>query len=221
MRSTSLTIAPHKVPTLPRLLTLAFVLAALLMMTGVSRANSCSTITLTNKPITCTIPEQTPELTLSSTLTGLSFTAQAQGMVLIYDDKAHTILSDVVVFSNVAGVATVAFLSDTDGIPVTAQGLPILGQFAESNKPISISVALSNGQFLNSRICSDVAESPSCSGSSDSISMSMSKSTVPEPGTFILFGSGLLGSGVLRYSAGSFRRRLLRRGRRSCTTNPS
>jgi hypothetical protein len=66
-----------------------------------------------------------------------------------------------------------------------------------------------------------VAESPSCSGSSDSISMSMSKSTVPEPGTFILFGSGLLGSGVLRYSAGSFRRRLLRRGRRSCTTNPS
>ena len=139
-------------------------------MSRASWTNSCSTVTLTSKPIICTIPEQTPELTLTSTLTGLSFTAQAQGMLLIYDDTAHTILSDVVVFSNVLGVATVAFLSDTDGIPVTAQGLPILGQFTESNKPISISVALSNGQFLNSRICSDVAESPSCSGSSDSIS---------------------------------------------------
>ncbi|PYX68026.1 MAG: hypothetical protein DMG78_26360 [Acidobacteria bacterium] len=48
--------------------------------------------------------------------------------------------------------------------------------------------------------------------------MSMSTTTVPEPGTFILFGSGLLGSGVLKYSAGAFGRRLLRRGRRNCTT---
>jgi hypothetical protein len=49
--------------------------------------------------------------------------------------------------------------------------------------------------------------------------MSMNTSTVPEPGTFILFGSGLLGSGVLKYSAGAFGRRLFRRGRRSGTTN--
>jgi PEP-CTERM motif-containing protein len=210
MQSTSL----HKPPTLPRLLAVVFVLALLLMMTGVSRATSCSTISLTSKPVTCTIPEQTPELTLAATLTGLSFTAQAQGMVLIYDDAAHTILSDVVTFTNVGGIATVAFFSDTDGIPVTAQGLPILGQFTESNKPVSLSVALLNGQFVNAKICSDLAESPSCSGSSDSITLSASKTTVPEPGTFILLGSGLLGSGILKYYPGALRRRLLNRNGR-------
>jgi hypothetical protein len=45
------------------------------VLTSASWADSCSTITSTSKPITCTIAEQTPELILTSTLTGLSFTA--------------------------------------------------------------------------------------------------------------------------------------------------
>jgi hypothetical protein len=38
-------------------------------------------------------PEASPEVALSVTLTALTFTAQAQGMVLIYDDSTHTLLS--------------------------------------------------------------------------------------------------------------------------------
>ena len=211
MQAIPLPIVPQKAAVLRQPLTLVAVLVAVFMISNMGWADSCSTLSLSSTPITCTIPEQTPEIALASTLTGLTFTAQAQGMVLIYDDSTHTLLSDIVTFTNVGGVATVAFDSDTDGIPVTLQGLPILGQFTESNKPISISVALINGQFLNTKICSDVGESPSCSGGSDSISLSTGSTAVPEPGTFVLLGSGLLGSGVLRYSAGSFGRRLLKR----------
>jgi len=164
-------------------LTFIAALVAVLLMSNLGWADSCSTITLGKQPITCTIPEQTPELALNVTLTGLSFTAQAQGMVLIYDDSSHTLLSDVVTFSNIGGVATVAFVSDTNGIPITSQGLPILGQFTESSKLITISLALGNGQVLHAKICSDWG-STSCYEGSDSITLSVS--SVPEPGTIIL-----------------------------------
>src|SRR5467141_3327514 len=182
-------------------------------MSSPSWADSCSTLSLSlnSQPIHCTAPEANPEVALAVTLTGLSFTGQAQGTVLIYDDSTRTLLSDVVTFTNVGGVATVAFVSDTDGIPVTAQGLPILGQFSESDKPILISVALGNGQLLRAKICSDVGESPNCSGGSDSIGLSIGKTSIPEPGTFILLGSGLVGSGAWRLAARSVGRRLLER----------
>ena len=131
-------------------------------------------------------------------------------MVLIYDDSTHTLLSDVVTFSNVKGVATVAFVSDTDGIPVTAQGFPVLGQFTESDKPILFYVALGNGQFLRAKICGDARKSPSCSGGSGSIGLSIGKTSIPEPGTFVLLGSGLVGSGAWRLAARSVGRRLLK-----------
>jgi len=113
--------------------------------------------------------------------------------------------------SNVGGVATVAFVPDTDGIPVTAQGLPILGQFRESDKPILISVALGNGQFLRAKICSDIGESPRCSGGRDPVGLSIGKTSIPEPETFVLLGSGLVGSGAWRLAARSVGRRLVAR----------
>jgi len=102
-------------------------------------------------------------------------------------------------------------VSDTDGMPVTTQGLPILGQFTESDKPILISVALGNAQFLRARVCSEVGESPSCSGGRHSIGLSIGKTSIPEPGTFVLLGSGLVGSGAWRLAARSLGRRLLKR----------
>ena len=196
-----------------RLVAVLVALASILAMSSLSWADSCSTLSLSlnSQPINCTTAEANPELALSVTLTGLTFTAQAQGMVLIYDDSTHTLLSDVVTFTNVGGVATVAFVSDTDVVPVTAQGLPVLGKFTESDKPILISVALGNGQFLRAKICSDLGESPSCSGGSDSIGLSIGKTSIPEPGTFVLLGSGLVGSGAWRLPAWSAGRRLLQR----------
>jgi hypothetical protein len=102
-------------------------------------------------------------------------------------------------FTNAGGVATVTFLSDTDLSTVTTSGLPILGQFTEGHKLIFISVALGNGNFLRAKICSDVNETTGCSGTSDSISLSERSSVVPEPGTLLLFGTGLFSTGVLKF----------------------
>ena len=206
-------VFPKRAPAWLRLAAALVALASMLAMPSLGWADSCSTLSLAlnRQPIHCTAPEANPEVARSATLTGLSFTGQAQGAVLIYDDSTRTLLSDVVTFTNVGGVATVAFVSDTDGIPVTAQGFPILGQFTENDKPILISVALGNGQFLRAGICSHAGESPSCSGGSNSIRLSIGKTSIPEPGTFLLLGSGLVGSGAWRLAARSVGRRLLKR----------
>lgn len=201
----------RKVSELRQPLTLVAALIVVLALPNVGWADSCpATITLSlGSEFSCVIPEEAPEAAFTATLTGISFTAETQGTVLLYDDSTHTLLSDVVIFTNVGGVATVTFVSDTDGIPLSAEGLPILGQFTEGHNSGFISLALGNGKYLHARVCSDVGEASSCSGGSDSISLEV-YTAVPEPGTFLMLGSGLLGSGALKLSAGSLRRRLLK-----------
>lgn len=213
VQTASGSIFPHRAPALLRLVALLVVPASMLAMPSLGWADACSCLrpSLNRQPINRTILEAKPEAARSGTLTGLTLTGQAQGMVLIYDDSTHTLLSDVVTFSNVGGVARVAFVADADGIPVTAQGLPVLGQFTESYKAILIYMALGSGQFLRAKICGDVQESPSCSGGSGSTGLSIGKTSIPEPGTFVLLGSGLVGSGAWRLAARSVGRRLLKR----------
>ena len=88
MQATPLPIVPNRTPTLRQPLTLTAALVSVPVMSNLGWADSCSTMTLSTQPITCTIPEQTPEIALNLTLTGLAFTAQAQGIVLIYDDSS-------------------------------------------------------------------------------------------------------------------------------------
>ena len=211
VRTASGSIFPHRAPALLRLVALLMAPASMLAIPSLGWADACSTLSLSSnrQPINRTIPEAKPEAAPSVTLTGLARTRQAQGMVLIYDDSTHTLLSDVVTFISVGGVATVAFVSDTDGIPVAAQGLPVLGQFRESDQSILIYLALGNG-LLHAKLCGDVGESPSCSAESGSIGLSIGKTSIPEPGTFVLLGSGLVGSGAWRLAARSVGRRLLK-----------
>jgi len=125
-------------------------------------------------------------------ITNLSFTAQAQGIVLIYGDSSHTMLSDAIAFFNVNGMATAVYLSDVGRFSTLPVDLPILAQLNESQGPINLSLALTNGQFLHAAFCGDLSETGNCKGSDEALKLSLGTMPVPEPGTFLLMGSGLL-----------------------------
>lgn len=163
-----------------------------------SWANSCSgqiQLTNSNPQVTCVIPQSTNEQSMTVDLKYLTFAPQSVGEVLIYSNSLQTQLSDIVTLTNVNGVATITFIPDASG--VTPPNLPVIGTYSlgQNGTYQLLSLELSNGKDLHLGICASAGALSSCNGGADSIKMSVGN--VPEPGSFLLLGTGLLGVGLL------------------------
>jgi len=77
-----------------------------------------------------------PELALAALLRS-DVHSTSPGMVLLYDDSTHTLLSDVVT-SPCGGRATVGFVSDTNGIPNHGSGTAHCRSVTESNSHLHL-----------------------------------------------------------------------------------
>ncbi len=192
-----------------RFLMLAATLAVVVTLSSMSSATSCGTmiqLTNANPQVTCVMPESSTE-SMTVGMQYMSFSSSAQGQVLIYDDALHTQLSDIVTFQNVNGVATITFTSGLDGSGTGNSSLPVLGSVTEGSNQgyFFLSLALTNGKFLHVGICSSGSES--CNGGGDSLKLSVgnTNTAVPEPGTFVMLGTGIIGS--LGWAKGAWARR--------------
>ena len=182
------------------ILMLAAVTIAVVALSGSSWATSCSgSIQLTNlnPQALCTMADVNPMQPTSVSLQYLSFASQAQGVVLIYSNSLHTQLTDVVSFSDVNGVATISFTPES----TWSSTMPVLATMSQGSSQgyTFLSLALTNGKTMHVGICSSAANTANCSDGADSLRLSVG---APEPGTFFLFGTGLMGSGFLGFSKG-------------------
>jgi hypothetical protein len=200
----SLPILPLRARKSRQVLVFTAVIATVLAVSSVSWADSCPAIISLNPTVTCTVPETNPELPMTVSMRYLSFTSQAQGVVLIYDDPAHSVLSDVVTFVNVNGMATAVFASNSEGTLTVPPNQPVLGTYTEGQGFILLSLGLTNGKVLHAGICTDVNETASCNGGSDSLRLSVGNASVPEPGTLYLLATGVVGVAI-----GAWRKRLI------------
>jgi hypothetical protein len=182
--------------------TLLAAAVAVLAMSGASWATSCSgTISLTNAnpQILCVMPEASPVLPMTVDFKYMEFSSTAVGSVVLYTNSLDTTIADVVTFSNVNGMATISFTPNTNGSMTMPSGL-ILGKYTAGGYEF-ISLSMTNGKTMHVGICSSTAAG--CNSGADSLRVSVG---APEPGSFFLMGTGLLGPGLWGLATGRLRR---------------
>jgi len=190
---------------LRRALPIAAALLAFITLSTASWANSCSgfiTLGNSNPQVTCVMPNSGSLQTMDFGMQHLSFTDHAQGMVLVYNSSMQ--LSDVVTFTNVNGVATIDFTAGITG-SYTLPALPVLGSYTQGPNQgyLFLSLALTDGKALHVGICTSTGSG--CNGGADSVKVSVGN--VPEPSTFFMLGTGVLGSGAWTLVRGAIGRR--------------
>lgn len=100
-------------------------------------------------------------------------------------------VSNAVVFAELGGNA------DYEDTPLTLLSeLLILRDFAEGKSPSAISLARVKDDFRGGDVCSDLGKNATCTMKGGFLSFYESTSPIPEPGTFLLVGSGVLGSSL-------------------------
>ena len=112
--------------------------------------------------------------------------------VLRASPQAHEYrVSDAIFFGDVAAGG------DYEETPLTLLAeLLILSDFADGKGPRPVSLARVKGGFRGDDMCSDLGKNATCTIRGGFLSFYENTSPIPEAGTFLLVGSGVLGSSL-------------------------